>query len=345
MAQPAPLGLPHAYPAPHGRDRAGAAGSGGTSPAGLAEGVSASGEGDRNRDGDQNGDSDGDRDSPASSSVGAGQRRVVYRDGGAIPPAHSAFRGSSAERKADVTPCFWVQTIGIQKQGAARLREPAAPSSTRPAALLQPRLPWPLTLPGALGGGLALSTGLADITWGVPGWRAQGGWSGPANAWGERPTPAPVGAPGPQLALRHRAGSAGGVSRLPPRRGGGNRRAGGGAAGRPAPTCCGPVSFPAGSAGAGCLLAHPTCRCTPAGSAQEPRESGARGCRQARTCAPLPTPRCMPGSTSKAPPPQAGERGVPGTWDGGSWCWLGGVGTTALTCPFPPPRGVSGRRG
>lgn len=161
VAQPAPLGLPHAYPAPHGRDRAGAAGSGGTSPAGLAERVSASGEGDRDWDGDQNGDSDGDKDSPASSSVGAGRRRLVYRDGVAIPPARSAFRGSSAERKADVTPCFWVQTIGIQKQGAARLQEPAAPSSARPAALRSAPAALGPQAPRRSEGARALSTGLA----------------------------------------------------------------------------------------------------------------------------------------------------------------------------------------
>lgn len=132
VAQPAPPGLPHVHPAPRNRVRrrprpapGWAARSGGMSPAGLAERVPAGAEGD--------GDRDGDRDSLASSSVGAGRSRLVYQDGGAIPPARSASRGSGAERKADVTPCFWVQTIGIQERGAARLREPAAPSSSRPA--------------------------------------------------------------------------------------------------------------------------------------------------------------------------------------------------------------------
>lgn len=136
VAQPAPPGLPHIHPAPRNRVRrrprpapGWAARSGGVSPAGLAEGVPASAEGDGDRDGDRN----GDRDSLASSSVGAGRSGLVYQDGGAIPPARSASRGSGAERKADVTPCFWVQTIGIQERGAAQLREPAAPSSARPA--------------------------------------------------------------------------------------------------------------------------------------------------------------------------------------------------------------------
>lgn len=117
-----------------------------------------------------------------------------------------------------------------------------------------------------------------------------------------------------------------------------------GAAGCPAPTCRGPVSFPAGTARAGCLLAHPTCCCTPAGSTQEPRESGARGCGQAGTCAPLPAPCCTPGPVSQAPPSRdwevQGARGV----GLGFGVLAGGAGTAALTCPFSPavPAGGGG---
>lgn len=158
---------------------------------------------------------------------------------------------------------------------------------------------------------------------------------GPANARGESPTPAPAGALGLPLAPCHRVGLCrrGVPLASPPRRG--HSRGYRGGSGAPAPTCRGPLSFPAGTAGAGCLLAHPTSRCTPAGSVQEPQESGARGCRQAGTCAPLSAPCCTPIAPAK--PPRAGAEGAGcrAGWDGGRRCWLGAVAITVLMCPFP----------
>lgn len=242
---------------------------------------------------------------------------LVYQDGGAIPPACSASRGSSTERKADVTPCFWVQTIGIQERGAAQLRELACPSSACPATLpsapAPPRSPalWGAPGPGRRPGCTLTSPGVSPAGGhGVGGVAlpTRGGSAPPQHPW------VPWGCRQPRTIEQ---GSASGVSWLPSHQGWGELGGpAGGPVGRLAPTCRSPVSFPAGTAGAGCLLAHPTCHCTPAGSMQEPRESGARGCGQARTCAPLPT--AQPSRRAK-PPPRAGVggRGVPGGWDGG----------------------------
>lgn len=234
----------------------------------------------------------------------------------AIPPAHSASRDSSAERKTDVTPCFWVQTIGIQERGAARLREPGVPSSARPAALrsalaaLVPCISRPLGGPGPW----AQAWLRPDVTWGVPNWRAQGGWGALPTHGGRAPPQHPRVPWGCRWPRATEWDCAGGVSRLPLYREGGCR----GGSGAPAPTCRGPLSFPAGTAGAGCLLAHPTSRCTPAGSAQKPQETGARGCRQAGTCGPLSAPCCTPIAPAKPPRAEAGggSAGCRGGWDG-----------------------------
>lgn len=248
---------------------------------------------------------------------------MVYQDRGAIPPARLASRSSSAERKADVTPCFWVQTIGIQERGAARLREPTAPSSACPATFCS--VPTPQCFlgppsPGRRPGCTLTSPGVSPA-----GGHGVGGVALPTRGGSAPPHPSTRGCPGAAASPappRARGFLLAGCPSCHPT-GVGRELGGGGsswgASGRPTPTCRGPVSFPAGTAGAGCLLAHPTCRCTPAGSVQEPRESGARGCGQAGTCAPLPTAR--PALRAKPPlPPRAGVRGA---WGGMGRCGVG----------------------
>lgn len=157
-------------PSVPGQRRDWAAHSGGTLPLGLDERVPPRGEGDKDWDGNV----EKDKDSPASQGQPEGTELSVLE---AIPPAHSAFRDSSAERKADVTPCFWVQTIGIQERGAARLREPGVPSSARPALLRSALAVLVPCIPRRLGGPRPWLH--PDVTWGVPSWRAQGGWVAP----------------------------------------------------------------------------------------------------------------------------------------------------------------------
>lgn len=78
---------------------------------------------------------------------------------------------------------------------------------------------------------------------------------GPAKARGQSPTPAPAGAPGPPLVPCDEWGSAGGVSRLPPRREGGTRGAVGGAVRRPLLRAVALCHFPQARPGLGaCLL-------------------------------------------------------------------------------------------
>lgn len=167
-----------------------------------------------------------------------------------------------------------------------------------------------------------------DVTWGVPSWRAQGGWVALPTHEGRAPPQHPRLPRGCRWLRATERDSAGGVSRSLPHREKGALEeglSGRGGSREPAPTCRGPLSLPAGTAGAGCLLAHPTSRCTPAGSAQEPQESGARGCAGKPGPAPRsPHPPARPSRQRSPPEPGRGCAGCRGGWDGGWRCWLGG---------------------
>lgn len=152
-----------------------------------------------------------------------------------------------------------------------------------------------------------------DVTWGVPSWRAQGGWVALPTHGGRAPPQHPRVPWGCRWPRATDWDSAGGVSRLPPHRDGGTRRAVGGAVGRPLLRAVALCHFPQARPGLGaCLLTRQAAARRPA-PRRSRRKAGPGAAGKPGPAPRSPHPAALPLRQRSPPEPgRGGERGVPG---------------------------------